>query len=134
MVKKRILLAEDDEDDQQLFIECLQSRIDIKVLPIAENGVALMDYLDGIGNDPESPDLIILDQNMPKQNGLETLQLLKQDSRYSHIPIVIYSTYADETLIKTGIEAGACLVVSKPVSRNEYNRMINSFFERCMSV
>ena len=71
---------------------------------------------------------------MPKKNGLETLLLLKQDSRYLHIPVVIYSTYADETLIRNGTEAGACLVVSKPVSRSEYNQMINSFFERCAPV
>ncbi|MBD0332896.1 MAG: response regulator, partial [Chitinophagaceae bacterium] len=108
MLKRRILLAEDDEDDQHFFNGFLQSRNDIILMSIVENGVLLIDLLESITDSEELPDLIILDQNMPKKNGLQTLQFLKEDKRYSHIPVIIYSTYTDENLIKNGSELGAC--------------------------
>src|SRR5215208_1766806 len=102
MLKKRILLAEDDEDDRQFFLHFLRDRLDIILLPIAADGVMLMELLEGITAKSDLPDYIILDQNMPKQNGLQTLALLKDDTRYSHIPVIIYSTYTDAALIKSG--------------------------------
>jgi CheY-like chemotaxis protein len=129
MFKKRILLAEDDEDDQNFFSDCMKNRSDINLLAIADNGDEVVELLIGID---ELPDLIILDQNMPKRNGLETLKLLKNDSRYSHIPVIIYSTYTDQKLIEDGSEMGACMVVSKPITREEYAEMINTLIEVCM--
>lgn len=132
MVKRRILLAEDDEDDRQFFQDFLQSRNDVVLMPIVENGVLLVDLLKGIQDHADLPDLIILDQNMPKQNGLQTLEFLKGDRRYRHIPIVIYSTYADERLLKNGSEKGACIVLPKPVTKEGYNEMLETLFKVCV--
>lgn len=131
MLKRKILLAEDDEDDQQFFNDFLKSRNDIILMPIAENGLVLTEYLEGITDRAQLPDLIILDQNMPKSNGLQTLQVLKEDERYTHIPVIIYSTYTDETLIKIGSEMGATMVVSKPVTKEGYHEMIEVVFKVC---
>lgn len=131
MLKRKILLAEDDEDDQQFFNDFLKSRNDIILMPIAENGLVLTEYLEGIADRAQLPDLIILDQNMPKSNGLQTLQVLKEDERYTHIPVIIYSTYTDETLIKIGSEMGATMVVSKPVTKEGYHEMIEVVFKVC---
>jgi CheY-like chemotaxis protein len=124
MTARRILLAEDDADDKALFCDFLSHRSDIVLLPVAENGVELMDVLNDLATE-ELPDVIILDQNMPKQNGLQTLAALKEHDRYAHLPIVIYSTYTDEQLINSSNNAGAKLVVSKPVSRQGYEEMID---------
>jgi CheY-like chemotaxis protein len=124
MHAKKIMLAEDDSDDQKLFCEFLSHRTDIVVLPIAENGVDLLDALANAAEDG-LPHVIILDQNMPKSNGLQTVAALKNLERYSGIPIVIYSTYTDEQLIKKGTQAGASLVVSKPVSKKGYDEMMD---------
>lgn len=129
MLKRRILLAEDDEDDQEFFHEFLKGRTDIILMPIAENGLVVADLLEGITDERQLPDLIILDQNMPKKNGLQTLQFLKEDKRYAHIPVIIYSTYTDETLIKNGSEMGACGVVTKPVTKEGYNEMMEAFLK-----
>ena len=131
MLKRKILLAEDDEDDQQFFNDFLKSRNDIILMPIAENGLVLTEYLEGIADRAQLPDLIILDQNMPKSNGLQTLQVLKEDERYTHIPVIIYSTYTDDTLIKIGSEMGATMVVSKPVTKEGYHEMIEVVFKIC---
>src|SRR4051794_6979293 len=99
MTRKRILIAEDDDDDRDLFYYFLQGRGDIVLMPIVGDGVELMETLDKITDDNELPDIIILDHNMPKRNGLQTLQILKNTSQYATIPVMVYSTYLDQKLI-----------------------------------
>lgn len=131
MLKRKVLLAEDDEDDQQFFNDFLKTRNDLILMPIAENGEVLFEFLQSITDDSELPDLIVLDQNMPKINGLQALQLLKASDRYMHIPVCIYSTYMDETLAKKGIEKGACQVLSKPLTKAGYDNMIEVLLKVC---
>lgn len=129
MTPKKLLLAEDDVDDQQLFLDFLQNRSDIFIMAIVENGVDLFHSLEQILNEESLPDLIILDQNMPKRNGLQTLQLLKQSDRYTHIPVMVYSTYTDSELVKNSIDLGASIVVAKPITKEGYHKMIDAFLE-----
>jgi CheY-like chemotaxis protein len=124
---KKILLAEDDSDDQKLFYDFLKNRTDIIVLPIVENGEELIDSLNKIEDETQLPDVILLDQNMPKRNGIETLEYLKESSSFSHIPVMIYSTYANENIVLLATKMGASAVVSKPVSKDGYNKMVDDF-------
>ena len=129
----KILLAEDDLDDQKLFFDFLEDRDDIKLLPAVENGEEVLMALENIPAE-QLPDLIILDQNMPRRNGLQTIRKLKADERHKHIPMVIYSTYADQQLIKDASESGVTKVLSKPITKEGYLRMmddlIQTFFDR----
>jgi CheY-like chemotaxis protein len=127
MAPRKILLAEDDTDDQKLFYEFLQHRTDIQLLPVAENGEEILSALETTTNDDRLPDLIILDQNMPKRNGLQTLRALKETDRYAHIPVMVYSTFTDEQLINIASKMGASAVVPKPLSKDGYNEMIDVF-------
>jgi CheY-like chemotaxis protein len=127
MAPKKILLAEDDEDDQRLFQDFLHHRTDIMLMPIVENGVELFELLQSLDNSLLLPDLIILDQNMPKRNGVQTLELLKSNDDYQDIPVVVYSTYTDAQLIESCTEAGASVVMAKPLTKDGYNKMIDSF-------
>jgi len=127
MLRKKILLAEDDPDDQILFYDFLSHREDIHILPAVENGVELLDLLDATKDDKELPHLIILDQNMPKKNGLQTLAILKAHERYYRLPVVIYSTYIDEQLEKPCLQLGACMVYGKPHTKAGYEKMLNAF-------
>src|SRR5688572_12052341 len=131
MLKRKILLVEDDVDDQRFFNEFLQNRNDLVLLPAADNGEVLFEILQAISKSTDLPDYIILDQNIPKINGLRALELLKADPRYAHIPVSIYSTYTDEDLIQKGLATGACDVISKPISREGYNEMVDGFFRAC---
>ena len=98
MIRRRLLLAEDDADDRDIFKDFLKDRQDILLLPFVENGIEVFAFLDSINNVDLLPDLLILDHNMPKLNGKQTLELLKSSNKYVHIPVVIYSTYADDNL------------------------------------
>jgi CheY-like chemotaxis protein len=125
LIAKKILLAEDDMDDQKIFQEFLAHRTDIDLLPPAENGDEVFRLIEG----GHVPDIIILDQNMPKRNGLQTLQLLKETSAYTHIPVIIYSTYADGNLVQRSTDLGAAGVWSKPITQEGYNEMIDALLK-----
>lgn len=131
---KKILLAEDDRDDQKLFFDFLKHRTDIVLLPVADNGIILFDLLASIQDSAGLPDLIILDHNMPRRNGLQTLQLLKDTERYAHIPVVIYSTYIDKQLIDACTAKGACSVLPKPITKEGYSEMIDTVLQELTKI
>lgn len=119
----KILLAEDDEDDQLLFNDIV-----IKLYPelgakfcIVENGVEVMDFLE---NAAELPDLLIMDQNMPQLTGKETLELIKNNERFADIPVVIYTTYNPDRLKNEFLTMGARQVITKPNSFQGLNQMV----------
>lgn len=129
MIAKSILLAEDDEDDRLFFRDFLNDREDVVVLPPAENGIELLKALDIAKEKNHLPDLIILDQNMPKLNGVQTLERIRQDKGYDHIPVFVYSTYTTDDLAKKCMSIGAALVLAKPSDKTGYSHMIDAFFE-----
>lgn len=126
----KILLAEDDSDDQKLFLDFLDNRNDLFILPIVENGARLLEVMGSMPPE-ELPDLIILDQNMPQKNGLQTLDELKSNPAYHSIPVVIYSTYADAMLTKKAMEKGADMVAMKPLNQQGYHEMMDTFLQLC---
>jgi CheY-like chemotaxis protein len=91
-----------------------------------ENGLEMMDWLDHCA-DNELPDLIILDQNMPKMTGKESLIFLKANPRYKDISVIIYSTYQMKDFFLSCRELGAMDVVSKPDTIQSYRDMIGKF-------
>ena len=125
MHKKTLLLAEDDEDDRMLFSDFLQDRSDFVLLHSCENGMEVIEYLDSIKDAEDFPSLVVLDQNMPKMNGSQTLQSLKNNERYSNIPVAVYTTYTDKRLIDECYQSGALTVVSKPISPSGYHVMMD---------
>lgn len=125
----KVLLAEDDSDDRMFFETFLTGRTDMLLLGSVENGAELIETLRSGDETQELPDIIILDQNMPKMNGLETLKLLKSTKRYTHIPVVIYSTYINDKLIESCLVSGASLVLAKPDGRDGYLMMMDKMLE-----
>ena len=126
MPPTKIVLAEDDADDREIFFDSLKNRSDISLLSVVENGEEVLELLSGINKAGDLPDLILLDQNMPKKNGIQTLEELKRTRVYEDIPVFIYSTYADEALHEKSTNAGAALVFSKPYTREGYHKMIDA--------
>ena len=124
---KKVLLADDDADDREIFIRVLDKKADVQLVRTAENGREVIDYLNGLPAPEQLPHLIILDHNMPKMNGTETLGKLKSDKRYSDIHVVIYSTYSDNRMKQTCEQLGASMVLAKPASMKEYEAIIDRF-------
>ena len=109
---------------------------DLKVLnplKVAEDGVVAMQYLrrEGPYADVEMPGLIILDLNLPRKNGREVLQEIKEDPELKRIPIVVLTTSKSEEDILNSYELHANCYISKPVDFNKFLeviRILNSFW------
>jgi len=127
MIVKRVLLADDDADDREIFERVLGKKNDVRLLQSVENGKEVIDYLESAVSPEAMPHLIILDHNMPKMNGTETLGMLKSNEKYAGINVVIYSTYSDTKLKEKCQQLGAALVLAKPASMKEYEAIIDEF-------
>jgi CheY-like chemotaxis protein len=112
----RILLADDDIDDRELFQEAMSETGFPLDVQLAEDGSRLIELLKA---EKKLPDIIFLDLNMPNKNGKECLVEIRKNSYYNHIPIVIYSTSSSNRDIDETFENGANLYVRKPSSFNE---------------
>ena len=98
---KKILLIDDDEDEQFFFSEALKElNIPAKFCAASspEEGIELMKFL--------LPDMVFIDINMPLLNGFECVKLIKHDETINKIPIVLYSTMADSSMLQQAIETG----------------------------
>jgi CheY-like chemotaxis protein len=120
------MLVDDDIDDRQIFEQILLEMNSEILLDCAANGPAMILLLDKTADDA-LPDLIILDQNMPKMSGKESLLFLKDSARYRHIPVIIYSTCQVEDFYHECLKLGAQDVVDKPATIQSYREMIDHF-------
>jgi CheY-like chemotaxis protein len=89
LVRKRILLIDDDADDQFIFTDALKEIAAEVECDTANNGLLGLTYLDRA---KELPGLIFLDLNMPFMNGFQCLEKIRSQQEFNHIPIVIYTT------------------------------------------
>ena len=113
-----ILLADDDPDDRMLVREAFEESHLLNTLETVEDGEELMDYLHQKGEfaGKPMPNLILLDLNMPRKNGMEALEEIKADQNLRRIPIVILTTSkAEEDIIRT-YDLGVNSFVVKPVT------------------
>lgn len=86
---KSILLVEDDIDDQEFFKDALRSIDNVSLFSIANDGVEAIETLESA---VALPDLIFMDVNMPRMNGIECIARLKTNPLMENIPIVMLST------------------------------------------
>jgi CheY-like chemotaxis protein len=124
--KIKILLVDDDIDDRLIFADLLHAANPDATLTLAENGLEMITLLEGTA-EKELPDMIILDQNMPRMTGKESLAFLKENLRYRHIPAFIYSTYQVGEFYRECVDLGARDVVAKPDTMKKYREMIEYF-------
>lgn len=106
----RILLADDDKDDRFFFDKALK---DIPVetsLNTVEDGAQLMIYLKKCTT---LPDVLFLDLNMPRKNGMECLAEIKSNTKLKALPVVIYSTSLNEDIADLLYKNGAHYYVRK---------------------
>ncbi len=111
-----IMLADDDEDDRMFFIDAFNEiKISTKV-KTCQDGEELMEYLNN--NDSVLPEILFLDINMPKKNGLECLSEIKANQRFRNIAIAIYSTSSSDEHVEETFVKGANVYIKKP---NDFN-------------
>ncbi|MDZ4749632.1 MAG: response regulator [Saprospiraceae bacterium] len=107
-----IILADDDESDCANFKDALEeSRIKSNIHTVRD-GVELMEYLKK--EDTATPDLLFLDLNMPRKNGLTCLKEIRTIDKLKTVAIAIYSTSSYEKDIEETFQYGANVYIKKP--------------------
>ncbi|MCW3075927.1 MAG: response regulator [Bacteroidetes bacterium] len=121
---KTILLVDDDQDYKYFFYKALENVDPSISVTTAVDGRDALDKLQSI-----TPDIIILDFNMPRMNGLAFLKDIKANKDLMNIPVIIYSTFLsmfDENEIKA---LGAIHVYTKPVGFPETVKTVSEILE-----
>ncbi len=127
MYIKEVMMAEDDEEDVDLFKNVL---IDLAVdvnLRVATNGVELMKMLEEAVIFPE---LIFLDLNMPLKNGMLCLQEIKANQRWKNVKVIILSTSSHQDQIKAAYDKGADFYMVKLSNYNDFKNAIASCLQK----
>ena len=123
-----ILLVEDSLGDARLTIEALKENKVLNKIHHVIDGVEAIAFLykQGQYSEMPRPDLILLDLNMPKMDGREVLQKIKQDDQLKRIPVVVLTTsQAEEDIIKS-YDLNANCYIAKPVDLDQFMEVIKS--------
>jgi CheY-like chemotaxis protein len=121
--KSVVYMADDDADDRYFIHQALQAADPSVTIIEAEDGEGLLTLLQNRTHESASApvNLILLDMNMPRSNGLETLKALKANPALRHIPTVMISTSALPGQVAAAYQNGISSYIQKPVS--SFDRM-----------
>lgn len=123
-----ILLVEDNPGDVELVREALITNNIKNELHVVSDGVKAISYLKRLTGyaDAGRPDLILLDLNLPKKNGLEVLKEIKTDPDLQTIPVIVLTGSKSEVDILKSYQLHANCFITKPVDYAEFLNAIKS--------
>jgi CheY-like chemotaxis protein len=126
-----ILVADDDADDKMFISEAFEANEIHCTLQFVGDGMELIEYLTQTGkylnHTLQLPDIILLDVNMPKKNGKDTLEIIKTHTKIKHIPVVMFSTSNAIDEIKETYKLGANSFITKPTSYDGFLEVFKNF-------
>lgn len=117
-----ILLAEDNQGDVLLIEEAFHEGRIVNSISTVNDGEKAIQYLKKEGSYSESttPDLILLDVNMPRKNGHEVLKIIKNDETLKQIPVIMLTTSSSEKDVLKSYKNHANCYITKPVEVDEF--------------
>ncbi|GCA97006.1 MULTISPECIES: response regulator [Mycobacteriaceae] len=126
-----ILLVEDDPGDELITREAFADNKIKNTLHVARDGQEGLDFLyrRGVHADAPTPDLILLDLNLPKYDGRELLEAIKSDADLCHIPVVVLTTSSAEEDILRSYKLHANAYVTKPVDLDQFMKAVREIDE-----
>lgn len=127
MKTAHILLVEDNPGDIVLTTEALQDRKFINKVSIAKNGIEALDFIFKRGSfeQAETPDLVLLDINLPLKNGYEVLDEIKTNVLTKKIPVIMLTTSSDQRDINLSYEKQVNCFITKPLDIIEFTESIS---------
>ena len=128
--KKLVLYADDDPDDLSLVSEAFtQYSGAVEVLTFSD-GVELLSYLKVQEKLEPAPCLIILDINMPRLNGKDTLRNLRLMQQFTETPVILFTT-SSMSLDKNFAEKYNAGFITKPIDDRQMERIADEFLQHC---
>ncbi len=127
---KRILLAEDNDNDVELTLTALQECHLSNEVEVVRDGAEALDYIYQRGNfsgrEGGLPCVVLLDLKMPRVDGIEVLRQIKSDPALRHIPMVMLTSSREEKDLLLSYDLGVNAFVVKPVDFEQFLRAIRS--------
>jgi two-component system, response regulator len=129
--KDLILVVEDDANDEFLIMRTLKKLRLANAVAIVRDGAEAIDFLFGrgeyAGRDPVTTlRLILLDLKLPKLGGLEVLRIVRAEPRFHELPVVVFTSSAEDPDIAAAYQYGASSYVPKPVDSESFIQAITS--------
>ena len=131
-----ILLVEDSPGDVRLTVEALKEAKVINNLSVVQDGVEAMDFLRQKGSYKNTirPDIILLDLNLPRKDGREVLEEIKNDPQLKQIPVVVLTTSRSEQDILRAYDLHANCYITKPVDFKQFMNVVKSIEDFWLTV
>lgn len=131
-----VLLVEDNPADVRLTQEAFKEAKIRNRLSVVTDGAEVLDLLHRRGAHEEAsrPDLILLDLNLPKKDGREVLQEIKNDAHLKRIPVVVLTVSGAEEDILRSYDLHANCYIMKPVDLNQFLSVVRSIDDFWLSV
>lgn len=132
----RILLVEDSETDVNLLREIMEESKLYNELDIVSDGVEAMKFLrrEAPYKKAHRPHIILLDLNMPRMDGRETLERIRSDADLTDIPIVVLTSSAAEEDILKSYQLHANCYVTKPLDLDQFAKIVRAIEDFWFSV
>ncbi|HEX4476419.1 MAG TPA: response regulator [Polyangiaceae bacterium] len=129
MENKTILLVEDDPNDEALTLRAFAKQNIKNQIVVVRDGAEALDWLfvRGVHANRDAglvPQVVLLDLNLPKVNGLEVLRAVRADPRTKRLPIVLLTSSKEDRDVTAGYDLGANSYVRKPVDFAEFAEAI----------
>ena len=128
MNSKNILLVEDDPRDVEMTLAALEDNQRSDKIIVVNDGAEALDYLyrreKFAGRVGANPAVVLLDNKMPKVNGLEVLKMMKADETLKTIPVVVLTSSRETPDLLEFYKHGVNAYVVKPVSYDEFMRAV----------
>ena len=127
-----ILLVEDNAADVKIALRAFTKSKLKNEIYVVNNGQEALDFIyhNGKYQDKEkfpTPDLILLDIKIPKLDGFQVLERIKNDLQYSYIPIIMLTSSRNEEDIARSYRGGASSFIAKPVDYAEFVKVVDGF-------
>jgi len=131
-----ILLAEDHPGDARLTRKAFERGNILNNLHVVSDGVEALQFLrkEGEYSDELTPDMVLLDLNMPRKDGWEVLEEMNADPELRRIPVIVLTSSDAEADIVKSYELQANAYLTKPVDFDGFVDIVRSFEEFWLSV
>lgn len=126
-----VLVAEDSPHDQLLFALAAQDCGSTTTVTFASDGIVLLDTLEDLSSSDQQPTVIVLDLQMPRLGGYETLASIRAQPKLDDLPVIVFSNSSQPSKIRRSLGHGAVQHIVKPSTYEELLTFVDSLGDVC---